>query len=309
MALPTDFAIPDSLVSRVAPLGEHGKAWLASLPSIVGACLTSWSLELEGPVEQLWYNYVAKVRLGSEALILKVCYPDRDIGLEADALRFFDGRGCVRLLAFDSARRALLLERADPGLMIETLRDPAVEITAAVQLMQTLWRAPPPKHRFPSALRWLEAALDPVYLPGTKARFQWVMTALERAYELTADARHLYLMHGDLHEGNILSAEREPWLAIDPLAIEADAAWEVGGFIPSTLKRDAESERRRAARLRAHQFADELGFDRERVYAAAAGASLYAAYEKLTDDVPANRSWHAYMACAEALTVNGDLSR
>jgi streptomycin 6-kinase len=34
------------------------------------------------------------------------------------------------------------------------------------------------------------------------------------------------LLHGDFHHANILSAEREPWLAIDPLPMIGDPAYD-----------------------------------------------------------------------------------
>ncbi len=34
------------------------------------------------------------------------------------------------------------------------------------------------------------------------------------------------MMHGDLHAGNVLSAEREPWLAIDPTGWSGTAAFD-----------------------------------------------------------------------------------
>jgi streptomycin 6-kinase len=39
------------------------------------------------------------------------------------------------------------------------------------------------------------------------------------------------LLHGDLHHKNILSAEREPWLAIDPLPRVGDPAYDAVQFL------------------------------------------------------------------------------
>ncbi len=34
------------------------------------------------------------------------------------------------------------------------------------------------------------------------------------------------MLHGDLHHGNVLAAEREPWLVIDPKGVVGDPAYE-----------------------------------------------------------------------------------
>ncbi|WP_170284631.1 aminoglycoside phosphotransferase family protein [Kribbella amoyensis] len=39
------------------------------------------------------------------------------------------------------------------------------------------------------------------------------------------------LMHGDLHLGNILAAEREPWLVIDPKGFAGSAAYDAGTIV------------------------------------------------------------------------------
>ena len=38
-------------------------------------------------------------------------------------------------------------------------------------------------------------------------------------------------MHGDLHHDNIVSAQREPWLVIDPKGLVGDPGYETGPFI------------------------------------------------------------------------------
>ena len=78
---------------------------------------------------------------------------------EAEALRFWDGRGAVRLLAHDPASRALLIERCVPGTPLGTeYGDEA--LVAAAELMQRLWRAPsvdlPWRRLEIEASRWLE---------------------------------------------------------------------------------------------------------------------------------------------------------
>ena len=295
------YRVPDRVAARVAQLGDHGKAWLAALPSIIDECTARWFLDVEDPFDPLWYNYVAKVTCKNEPAVLKVCCPGHEIEQEVAALQLFDGRMCVRLIAFDLELGALVLERAEPGLMIETMSDDSAEIAAAARLMRGLWRPVQPAHVFPLISDWLTAAQDRDHLTQVKRQDAWITRLLDRAAELTGDADRLRVLHGDLHHGNILSAQREPWLAIDPKGLVGYPEWEVGVFLFNSLKKEEPAERPRLVRMRADQFVHELSFDRHALYTWAAVAALHAQYWSLRDEPGSGRNWDAAMVCAEML--------
>ena len=73
------------------------------------------------------------------AAVLKIQFPDRESEHEAAALELFDGDGAVRLLAHDPGRRALLLERADPGTPLKDL-EPERALDVFVDLLPRLWK-------------------------------------------------------------------------------------------------------------------------------------------------------------------------
>ena len=76
---------------------------------------------------------------------------------EAEALRFWDGDGAVRLLAHDPELKTLLLERCVPGTPLGTDYDVAA-LGVAAGLMERLWREPPAEVDWPRlddvAARW-----------------------------------------------------------------------------------------------------------------------------------------------------------
>ena len=68
------------------------------------------------------------------------------------------------------------------------------------------------------------------------------------------------LLHQDLHSDNVLAAEREPWLAIDPKPLAGEIE-----FAVAPLCRDHTlGHSRRAVRDRLDRSCAELGLDRER---------------------------------------------
>jgi streptomycin 6-kinase len=174
---------------------------------------------------------------------------------EPEALLFWDGHGAVRLLAHDPAHKALLLERCRPGTPLGT-RYAVEDLEIAVSLMQRLWQAPPPEVQWRRladvAERWLRE------LPQRYGG-RLLDEALDALRTLVPTQQELVLCHQDLHGGNILRAEREPWLAIDPKPIVAERAYDTVAIV-----RDAKPTRDELRR-RLDTLSDILGLDRERM--------------------------------------------
>lgn len=292
--------IPEPVAAHaVEVLKERGKLWLAELPVLVQAAERRWHVELESQFDNLSYNYVAQVRrVDGERVVLKVNLPTQESLTEVEALRIFDGYGAVRLLESDADLRALLLERLDPGLPVSSLRDDVAETSAAADVMRRLWRPAPAEHGFPLAVEWLADARGRDVLPETKAEHPWISEALAAANELASEPQQQLLLHGDLHHDNILSSQRDGWLAIDPQGVIGEASWEIAPFLVNNLPED-ESQWPRIMRRRADQLSDELALDRRRVYIWSAVRALQGAFWSLRDDV---ETWRAALICAEGLS-------
>ena len=267
-------ALPARFTQTVgATWGEPGRQWLSALPSLLEDCARRWSLTLSPPFPNLTFNYVAPVALsdGTEA-VLKVGVPNNELHAEAAALRAFDGRGSVRLLESDADAGVLLLERLRPGVVLTTLADEANddEATAiAASVMRGLWRSAPDGHEFPTVEDWgrgfarLRARFGGGTGPLPAAQVEEAETLFA---ELLASSGPPVLLHGDLHHDNILSAQRQPWLAIDPKGVVGEPAYEVGALLRNLWPdRYAHRDPRRLLERRAQRLAEELEMDPARV--------------------------------------------
>jgi hypothetical protein len=96
---------------RVAGVhGAAGEVWLRRLPALLEQAAARWSLRLLSPFEPLNYNYVAPgINADDCQVVLKAGVPGRLLRNEIAALRCYDRRGVVRLLAADQ-RKTVLLE-------------------------------------------------------------------------------------------------------------------------------------------------------------------------------------------------------
>lgn len=253
-------------ITRV--FGDDGARWLERLPALLADCETRWRLKLDLPYE-LSYNYVAPARRADGSrVVLKAGVPNEERLCEIEALRLDDGRAMVRLLDHDAAEGVSLLELLQPGTPLAELADDEAATEIACALMLRLWRPPPARHAFPTVERWSRAfeRLRAEHAGGTGPLPADLVEIAERSFvDLCASTSEPVLLHGDFHHWNILSAEREPWLVIDPKGVVGDRGFEAGPFLSNRLLELAEP--RRALARRVDQLSARLRIDRDRLMA------------------------------------------
>jgi streptomycin 6-kinase len=247
-----------------------GPDWLESLPSIVDSCADRWSLRVGVPLEGANVSHVVGVELAdSTRAVLKINFPDTESEHEPDALRLWGGRGAVRLLGYDEPVRALLLERCDPGTPLWSVEDEEEATRIAGGALQRIWCSPPAQHRFRTlaeeAARWARELPDEWAALGGPFEQRLVEEAVAACTELGTDQGEQVVLHQDFHGGNVLRAEREPWLVIDPKPLVGEREFDAG-----SLARDRRwllGQPGDAARLRRRLdiLSSELSLDRERV--------------------------------------------
>jgi streptomycin 6-kinase len=223
-----------------------GRDWLAALPELRAGCERAWGVSRAGePFAYAYASLAYPVVAEGVPAVIKLQYPDRESEHEADALEAWDGNGAVRLLARDDERRALLLERLEPGTPLTGREDALDEILG---LLPRLWvEAPASVRTLADEAAWWASTVEDV-------------AALDYLEELAATQGEQVLLHQDLHPGNVLAAEREPWLVIDPKPLRGERE-----FAAAPVVRAPELGGGRDAVLaRLDRVCAELGLDRER---------------------------------------------
>lgn len=284
--------VPDRLARGVVGIrGEEGREWLRRLPDLVASLEDRWELEVGAPFADLWYTWVALVRRSDgAAAVLKLCVPgDKEFAYAAQALRIFDGRGVVRLLALDLDLGAMLLERVEPGKPLSETPNDADATSAAASVIGKLWRPLPPDHPFPTVSDWAQGfmRLRRSFDGGTGPMPAAMVEEAESLFaDLLSTQEQPVLLHGDLHHENILStsgAGRDPWLAIDPKGVAGEPAYEVGALLRNPARSLKEPRPGKVLERRIHQLEDDLGLDRERVQGWGFAQAVLAAYWSLED--------------------------
>lgn len=213
-------------LERRRGLGQPWVTWLDGLVALHRDLLDSWELAPDGPPMHGYCSVVVPVlTVDGTAAVLKMGITDEESEHEHLALRAWDGDGAVRLLRADPRRGALLLERLGPG-DLGVLDDlTACEVVAG--LYGRLHRPALPQLRTLTSYvdRWL-TALAELSVDAPLPR-RLVEQALGLGRALTTDPASVgVLVHGDFHGANVLAADREPWLAIDPKPMSGDPHYE-----------------------------------------------------------------------------------
>lgn len=220
-------------------LGDRASTWLARLDHVVATCARRWDLTPGPFVEPLTYNYVVRARRSDGTpVILKICAPGGEYPAQAAALRLIDGDGAVQLLDSDPGDEVLLLECCEPGDLLSAQADDDMATSIGASVVQHLWRPVPPSHPFPTVLEWAQgfARLRARFDGGSGPLPAALIDQAEQLYqELGESMADLVVLHGDLHHDNILSARRQPWLAIDPKGLVGEPAYETSTFIRNGL--------------------------------------------------------------------------
>jgi streptomycin 6-kinase len=263
---------------------ERGEIWLQQFGQLVTYCETRWSCKLLEPFK-LSYNYVAPVRMedGTEAVI-KLGVPSKEITTELTALRLYNANGAVKVLDSDEERGIMLLERIYPGQTLNTVGDEEKEALHAAAVMRKL-RAPVPIGvKLPSVADWAQGLtkLRNRFDGGTGPLSERLVCKAEAAYaSLIPSMRNVELLHGDLHHENILSAEREPWIAIDPKGLIGEPEYQVIQFLLNHMPKLNPTA---ALERRVDIFTEELKLDKKRLLSWAMCHSVLSSWWSLEDN-------------------------
>jgi len=215
-------------------------------------------------------NLVCRCTLsGGTPAVLKAepARADNEFHTGVDALLLYSGRGMVRVLEVDRDERIVLMEMVVPGdpLWHEPI-DRALGAVASV--MHRLRLAPPAALSLPDVFGYARAWPDHVRLYGGPGPIDADLFEIGKRLftELCESSTAPVVLHGDLHYGNVLSSDREGWLALDPKGVVGEPCYEVGDLFRNRVDELFDSSDPTAAmRRRVDVVAELTGFDRERI--------------------------------------------
>jgi streptomycin 6-kinase len=222
--------------------------------------IEAWNLRVDGDVVRGSRSVILPVRSPAGVpAVLKVGHCEH----EHLVLRRWNGDGAARLLRADPHRRALLLERLAAESLERVSDVDACDVVAALYRRLHVSALP----QLPSLSSLLAQWADEfAALPRSAAiPHRLVEQAVTLCRELSGEPDSVVL-HGNLHYGNFLAADRDPWLAISPRPINGDPSYEVAPMLWHRWDELAGNVRFGVQR-RFHTLVDAAGFDEHRARA------------------------------------------
>lgn len=231
------FDLPAEVQSTLAYVGADGARWLEQLPRVVRNLEHEWDISVGAALNGGSEALVARATTadGSRAII-KIGVPGpTGFEQEARALQLADGRGYVKLLRYDAARRVMLQEElgtalAQLGLSIRH------QIEAICATMRQAWIAVPDdlplmngSEKARSLAKLIATAWQQLERPCSERAVECALAfadARHRAY----DAATSVLVHGDAHSQNTLlklgadPADFSAYRFVDPDGMRAEPA-------------------------------------------------------------------------------------
>jgi streptomycin 6-kinase len=259
----------------------HG-VWLERVPDFVAQCVEEWDLQLGEPYASGAAGYAVRAELpDGRPAVLKLIYPDRESEHEADTLALWDGHGAVQLFARDDDLSAMVIERCEPGTTLAAA-GADVALKALIALLPRLWvETGEPFHTLEDEAAWWIG-----YLPEQWERSdrtverRLVDAAVDALSSLSPSQGQQVLLHQDLHGDNVLAAEREPWLVIDPKPLIGEREFAVAPIVRSFELGHSKHD----ALYRLDRLTSELGLDRERARGWTIGQTMAWAFD--SDYIP-----------------------
>jgi len=246
--------------------GDDWAAWVDRLPALARDLLDEWDLTVDGALMNGFCSLVVPVLTADrERSVLKL-HTDADAD-ESDfehlALQHWHGNGTVLLLRADPRRRAMLLERLHPRDLTTIGDREACEVVGGLYGRIHVPALPQLRTITSYVERWtadLEALPRDAPIPR-RLREQCVSLARD----LVVDPASVgVIIHGDLHHHNVLAADREPWLVIDPKPMSGDPHYEPAPMLWNRWDEIVAGNARENLRRRFHTLVDVAGLDEDR---------------------------------------------
>jgi len=219
--------------------------------------VADWDLRADGDAVRTSRSVVLPVRTSDGAsAALKIGSSEH----EHVVLRRWNGDGSVRLLRADPHRAALLLERLRAEALVGLSDVDACEVVVGFYRRLHVPAMPQLPALASLLAQWAD---DFASLPRSASiPHRLVERAIGLCRDLAGDPGDRVL-HGDLHYGNVLAADRESWLAISPKPLNGDPHFELAPMLWHRWDELADNIRFGVQR-RFYALIDAAGFDEDR---------------------------------------------
>ena len=214
-------------------LGNETNAFFTKAEARLNKYTNHWQLT------QVNYMYTYTLNLLFECesaiygpCVLKMCVPGPEVATEANCLRVYDGRGYVKLWDHSLEDDILLLERVTPGSQMWDVTDYKERAQLMANVINNLPFIPCKQGDYPTYRTWMEGIHSKLTKMGSVSDALFYLNEALRIYdELKQRYNRSCLLHGDMHQENMLLNQQGSYTIIDPKGVVDDPVMETARFL------------------------------------------------------------------------------
>jgi streptomycin 6-kinase len=164
--------------------------------------------------------------------VLKMCIPGPDAATEINCLRAYDGRAYVKLWDYSLTDDMLLLERIAPGNQMWEVTDYKERVRFMARIIKDLPFINCEQGKYPTYRTWMEGIHSTLTDMGNMEDVLFYLNEALRIYdELKQKYNRSCLLHGDMHQENLLLNNQGGYTIIDPKGVVDDPVMETARFL------------------------------------------------------------------------------
>jgi streptomycin 6-kinase len=190
--------------------------------------LAAWNLSNPQLLTQTATSHIYTVTHDTETVVLKLLSPsETEEQRGALALRYFDGRGAVRLLRYDEGAHLMEYAAGDELVTLVERGEDENATRIIAEVIKQLHSVPQdaPRDGLVPLDRWFGA----LFTKAAADRQAGIESIYVRSAALTkrllADQREVRVLHGDINHYNIRQSSRG-WLAFDPKGVVGERTYD-----------------------------------------------------------------------------------
>jgi len=161
-----------------------------------------------------------------------MCIPGPEVATEINCLRAYNNKGYCKLHAYDLENDALLLEKVKPGNQMWDVKDYKERARLMGKVISELSFINDVKEQYPTYMSWMKGIHETLTkMTGLDEVLYFLNKAIEIYTELKSCHSKACLLHGDLHQENMLLNSSGSYTIIDPKGVIDDPVMETARFL------------------------------------------------------------------------------
>lgn len=296
-----NFRIPSILIENIISLhGDSGSQWLKNLPQFISHYENQWKFKAGDCFSDAQFNVVLNaIKNDNMPIVFKCCVPNKEFVTEVNALKHYNGFGAAQLLKSDIDSGAMLIEKINPGTLLESCESTEYATKQAVDVCKKLHKSIDENTVFPTLIDWFEGFDQRLYQKFNNTSGPFSKALVEKANfvstGLLQSQSNTVLLHGDLHYANLLLSSNDQCKAIDAKGVIGEPEFEI------PLPRVTNPITKKELLHRLDCFIEQSQFDKKRIYGWLFCKATLAAWWTVEDSGATNELTYKFLNVVEIM--------